>query len=49
MGDRQSAVLADAVSSREKIFRGKEAGKFEGRMWETESLGKRGAGKMWAD
>lgn len=47
MGDRQSAVLVDAASSREKLFRGNGAGKFEGRVWETESLGQGGEGKMW--
>lgn len=47
MGDRQSAVLVDAASSREKVFHGNGAGKFEGRVWETESLGQGGEGKMW--
>lgn len=41
MRDRQSAALVDAASSREKIFRGNGAGEFEGRVWETERLGRR--------
>lgn len=47
MGDRQSAVLVDAASSSEKVFRCNGAGKFEDRVWKTESLGQGGEGKMW--